>query len=116
MVDYQEELKRLQEQEASIGGDFWKPNAGQHKVKALGELEDAPPYEEEGKEPQQRRQINLLVDGKEVVWTMPFGRTPASTYGQLVNLATANNDSLKDKEFTVVVVGEGQNKRFTIVI
>lgn len=114
-MDYKKELIRLQEQEANIGSDFWKPKPGQYKVKGLGEIEDAPPYEEDGKEPQLRKMIHIKVNDKEFSWSMPLGKTPASTYGQLVHLASIKG-KLKDEEFTVVVVGEGQNIRFTIVI
>lgn len=114
-MDYQTELKRLEEVEASLGSDYWKPEAGQHKVIALSELEDADPYQEEGKEPQLRKQLEISEGGKEYIWNIPFGKTKASTYGQLCNLAAKNN-TLKNVSFTVVVVGSGQNKRFTIVI
>lgn len=115
-MDYQEELKRLEINESSLGSDYWKPEAGQHKIKALSELEDADPYEEEDKEPQLRKQIKILSMGKEYIWNIPFGKTKASTYGQLCNLANTKNNTLVDVEFTVVVVGTGQNKRFTIVM
>lgn len=114
-MDYQNELKRLQEQEASISSAFWKPEEGQHKVKSLGEIEDGEPYVEEGKEPQLRKWLHLQEGNKEYTWSMPFGKTPASIYGQLVRLATARK-KLKDEEFVVIVVGKGQSKRFTIVI
>jgi hypothetical protein len=114
-MNYQEELKRLQENEALNAGEYWKPEAGQHKAKALSEIENGNPYEEEGKEPQLRQQIHLLVNGKEVLWTMPFGLTPASTYGQLVHLASVRGNKLKDETFTIVVTGSGKTRRFTIV-
>lgn len=115
-MDYQSELQKLKEQEESIGGEFWKPEAGQYKIKSLGELEDGTPYVEEGKVDQPRKQINVSVNEKEHQWSMPHGKTPASTYGQLCQLATARNNTLKDVEFSVIVVGSGQNKRFTIVM
>lgn len=115
-MDYQKELDRLKENESQNTGDYWKPEAGQYKVKALSELEEGKPYEEEGKEPQPRQQIKLLVNGsKEVVWTMPLGSTPASIYGQLVNLGSEKGHLL-DVEFRVVVTGSGKNKRFTVII
>lgn len=114
-MDYQAEQKRLEEAEANMSSDFFKPEAGQYKIKALTELIDADPYEEEGKEPQPRKQMDVLHEGKEFTWNMPFGKTKASTYGQLVSLAAKNNNSLIGVIFTVVVVGSGQNKRFTIV-
>ena len=39
MVNYEEELKRLQE-----SGNYWKPKVGQFKLKALSELEEAEPF------------------------------------------------------------------------
>lgn len=114
-MNYQDELKRLTDQETLGSSEYWKPEAGQHRAKALGELEDAEPYEEEGKEPQLRKQIKLLVNGRESMWSMPFGKTPASTYGQLVKLGSFKGQ-LTGVEFTIVVVGSGQSKRFTIVM
>ena len=117
MMDYKKELERLKQQKAELGGDFWKPEArlNQYKVKALGELEDADPYEEEGQEPKPRKQLKILVEGKQYVWNMNFGKTPSSVYGQLVNLASVKG-KLKDEEFGVIVVGSGQEIRFTIAL
>ena len=55
------------------------------------------------------------MSGKEYTWNFPFGKTSGSTYGQLCRLAVAKGNKLTDVEFTVVVTGSGQNKRFTIV-
>lgn len=112
-IDYQAELKRLEE----FSGDYWKPKAGQYKVKALSELIEADPFisDEEDKEPQQRSQLRVLVLGKEYIWNFPKGKTKASTYGQLINLGSVKGKILNE-EFIVVVVGEGQSIRFTIVI
>ena len=114
-MDYKAELAKLRENEENTKSEYWKPKAAQYKVKALSELEDAKPYEEEGKEPQLRKQIHIKVDDKEFLWSMPFGITPASTYGQLVNLGSVKG-TLKDIEFTVVVTGDAKTKRFTIVM
>jgi hypothetical protein len=114
-MNYQEELKRLEIQEANLVSDYWKPEAGQYKVLALSEITDADAYEEEGKEPQARKQVHIRVDSKDVHWNFPLGKTKASTYGQLCSIAARNNNSLQAVTFTVVVVGSGQNRRFTIV-
>lgn len=114
-MDYKTELDRLKENEAQSAGDYWKPKAGQYHVEALGEIEDAKPYEEEGKEPQLRKQLKVLIDGKEFQWSMPLGVTPASVYGQLVNLGS-NRGKLQGEKFTVVVTGSDKTKRFTTVI
>ena len=117
-LDYQQEINRLKENESLGASDYWRPDIGQYKVKAISEIEDGRPFEEEGKEPQLRKQIHLMVTDKgvekEVVWTMPFGLTPASLYGQLVFLGSVKG-KLKDTNFTVVVTGTGKNKRSTIV-
>lgn len=113
-MEYQNELKRLQE-----SGNYWKPKAGQYKVKALSELEQAEPYvkKREGQEDEVHPQakIKVLVDGEEKLWTFGIGATLASTYGQLVDLATKHNDKLTDVEFSVVVKNDGTKNDYTIV-
>lgn len=114
-MDYQKELKRLQE-----GGNFWKPKVGQFKVKALSELEEAEPFKRKGKEgnpdtlnPQAK--IKILVGGEEKLWTFGIGMTPASTYGQLVGLAINHANQLTGVEFSVVVKSDGTKNDYTIV-
>jgi len=113
-MDYQQELKRLQE-----GGSYWKPKAGQFKVKALTELEPADPYirKREGQpdEVSEQFKIKVLINGEEKTWTFGKGVTPASTYGQLVDLATKNNNQLLNVEFNVVVKFDGTKNDYTIV-
>ena len=114
-MDYQQELKRLQE-----GGNYWKPKAGQFKVKALTELEEADPYikKKEGSndEVNPQAKMKILVNGEEKIWTFGLGRTPASTYGQLVELATKKGNSLTGVEFSVVVKFDGTKNDYTIVL
>lgn len=115
-MDYQKELKRLQE-----GGNYWKPKAGQFKVKALSELEEAEPFKrkskEEGKpdEVNPQAKIKILVDKEERIWTFGIGVTPASTYGQIVELATKHENKLVGVEFSVVVKNDGKKNDYTIV-
>ena len=115
-MDYQQELKKLQE-----GSDYWKPKVGQFKVKSLTELEETNPYikkDKEGKiiEENPQCKIKILVSGEEKIWTFGKGATPASTYGQLVDLATKNKDTLKNVEFKVVVKSDGTKNDYTIVV
>ena len=113
-MEYQKELKRLQE-----SGNYWKPKVGQFKVKALTELEEAEPFikrkqgEEDEIHPQAK--IKILVDGDEKTWTFGIGLTLASTYGQLVNLATEHTNQLIGVEFSVVVKSDGTKNDYTIV-
>lgn len=113
-MDYQEELKKIQE-----GGNYWKPKPGQFKVKALSELEEAEPFvkKREGQEDEVHPQakIKILVDGDEKLWTFGKGKTPASTYGQLVELATKHANALTNVEFSVVVKNDGTKNDYTIV-
>jgi len=117
-MDYQQELKRLQE-----GSNYWKPKVGKFKVKALTELEEATPFEktikdEQGnpkKEVHPQAKIKILVDGEEKTWTFGIGSTPASTYGQLVDLATKKGNQLTNAEFTVVVKSDGTKNDYTII-
>ena len=114
-MDYQEELKKLQE-----SGNYWKPKAGQFKVKALTELEDADPFvrKKEGEEDEVHPQakIKILLGEDEKIWTFGKGKTPASTYGQLIELATKHANSLTNVEFSVVVKNDGTKNDYTIVM
>jgi hypothetical protein len=118
-MDYQKELKKVQE-----SGSYWKPKPGKFKVKSLTELEEAEPYIRKEKDkdtgevvekstPQYK--LKILVDGDEKVWTFGHGFTPASTYGQIVELAVANGNKLTDVEFTVAVKSDGTKNDYTIV-
>ena len=113
-MDYQSEFKRLQE-----GGNFWKPKVGQFKVKALTELEEADPFTRkvEGKEDEVSPQakMKISVNGEEKTWTFGKGKTPASTYGQMVELATKHGNKLTGVEFSVVVKSDGTKNDYTIV-
>ena len=118
-MDYQEELKRLQE-----GGNYWKPKPGQFKVKALTELEEADDFvrktknekDESVEERTPQAKVKILIDGEEEKdWTFSKGKTPASTYGQLVELATKHANQLTNVEFSVVVKSDGTKNDYTIV-
>lgn len=113
-MDYQSELKKLNE-----GSSYWKPKVGQFKVKALSELEETNPYiqkKSDGtEETHPQIKITILVEGEEKIWTFGKGKTPASTYGQLVDLATKHGNQLNGVEFKVVVKSDGTKNDYTIV-
>lgn len=108
-MDYQAELKRMEE--SSNDGLFWSPNQGQHKVKALSEIEESEPFKDDSKP---RKKLLLSVDGKEVTWTFPKGKKVTSVYGQLMGLGVKRGKILNEK-FTILVLGEGQDIRYTIL-
>lgn len=113
-MDYKEELKRLQS-----SSNYWKPKVGQYDVKALSELEEATPFvrKREGQpdEIHQQAKIRILVNGEEKIWTFGKGNTLASTYGQLVDLATKHANQLTGVDFKVVVKSDGTKNDYTIV-
>ena len=114
-MEYKNELKRLEE-----GGNYWKPKAGQFKVKALGELEEAEPFVKKDKEGKQdgsipQMKLKILVNNEEKVWTFGLGATLGSTYGQLIKLASEHAYALTNVEFTVAVKNDGKKNDYTIV-
>lgn len=114
MINYAEEVKRL---DAFVPGDksqFWKPKAGQYRVKALTELEMAQPFEKEGEEPKPQAKIDLLVGEEKFTWTVGITQSPASAYGQLCRLGQAKGQ-LKDLEFMIVVTNDKKKNTYTIV-
>ena len=122
MINYNEEVKRL---DAFVPGEqsqFWKPKAGQFRVRALTELEEASPFIEKdangqpkaGKEPKPQAKIELLIGEEKVTWTFAKGVSPASAYGQLCNLG-AKKGQLKNLDFMVVVTNDKKKNTYTIV-
>jgi hypothetical protein len=114
-INYATEAQRLDAFKPGESADYWKPEPGKWKVKALSELEEATPYVEEGKDPKPQVKIKLSIEGKEKTWTIGQGVSPASTYGQLVKLAQEKGNTLLGAEFTIVVVSDGNKNKYTIV-
>lgn len=118
-INYTEELQRLEQFKPQEGGRYWRPKVGQHKITALGELQESTPFIEEGKEPREQVQLKILVHGSldetPKLWTMAKGKSPASTYGQILRLAAMHNGKLEDVEFMVVVNNDGKKNNYTIV-
>jgi len=117
MVNYAEEVSKLEAFKPEESSNYWSPVPGQYKVKALSELIETEPYQEEGKPDKARMKLEIEVGGVKKTWTMTVGKTLKSTYGQLCNLASkTGQNKLTDKEFTVVVVSDGNRNSYTIVI
>ena len=114
-INYQTELERLKNFQATGSSDYWKAEPGQYKVHALGDIVEAKPFVDKKtlKETAQA-QINIIVNDEEKTWSFPVGKTLASTYGQLIQLTTALG-SLTGKDFVVVVTSDGKKRNFTVV-
>ena len=115
MINYNEEVKRLDAFVPGENSQFWKPKAGQYKVRALTELEEAKPFEKEGEDPKPQVKIELLIGEEKFTWTMAIGVSPASSYGQLCNLANASGGKLKGIDFMIVVTNDKKKNTYTIV-
>ena len=113
-MDYQKELEKTQE-----GGNYWKPKTGQFKVKSLTELEPTDPFikkrSDGTEEVNEQYKLKILVNEEEKIWTFGRGQTPASTYGQIIDLAVKKGKTLVNVEFTVVVKNDGTKNDYTII-
>jgi hypothetical protein len=114
MVNYNEEVKRL---DAFVPGEqslYWKPKAGQYRVRALTEIEPTEPFHKEGEADKPQVKIGLLIDTQHFTWTMAVGVSPASAYGQLCKLGSEKG-KLKDLDFMIVVTNDKKKNTYTIV-
>jgi hypothetical protein len=119
MINYTEEVKRL---DAFVPGEkslFWKPKGGQFRVKALTELEEANPFIPKGEHKPEdetpQAKVDLLIGEERVTWTVGTAVSPASAYGQLCKLATLYNNKLTGVEFMIVVTNDKKKNTYTIV-
>ena len=115
MINYSEEVKRLDSFVPGSKSQFWKPKAGQYRVKALSELQEAEPFHKEGEADKPQAKIDLLIGEETFTWTMGVTESPASAYGQLCKLAVAKGNKLKDIEFMIVVTNDKKKNSYTIV-
>ena len=114
MVNYNEEVKRL---DAFVPGEqskYWKPKPGQYRVRALTELEPTEPFKKEGEADKPQMKIDLLIGEEKFTWTMAKGISPASAYGQLCKLGSEKGQ-LKDLDFMIVVTNDKKKNTYTIV-
>ncbi len=116
MIDYTQEVKRLDAFVPGENSQFWKPKAGQYRVKALTELEETKPFvDKDTKKESPQVKLDLLIGEERVTWTMGKGVSPASSYGQLCKLATAYQNKLNGVEFMIVVTNDKKKNTYTIV-
>lgn len=118
MINYSEEVKRLDQFVPGENSQFWKPKAGQYRVKALSELEDTNPFVPKGdhkpEDEKAQAKIDLLIGEDKFTWTIAKGVSPASAYGQLCKLGSAKN-GLKNLDFMIVVTNDKKKNTYTIV-
>jgi hypothetical protein len=112
VINYAEEAKKLEERENLP--DFWKPVPGQHHIIILSEMEPFTFTDKEGVE-QKRAAILIEENNIKYKWTMGYGETRASSYGQLIDIATKNNNILFGKKVVVVVKSDGKKNDYTLL-
>lgn len=119
MIDYKTEVERLDKFVPGEKSQFWKPKAGQYRVKALSELEETAPFVPKGEhKPEDEKpqaKIDLLIGEDRVTWTIGKAVSPASAYGQLCKLATSYGNKLNGVEFMIVVTNDKKKNTYTIV-
>lgn len=112
MINYKEEVKRLNEFVPGDQTEFWKPKPGQYRVRALSELEETKPFQGDVNKPQIK--IDLLLGEEKFTWTMAKGKSPGGSYGQLCNLALKKG-KLTNIDFMIVVTNDKKKNTYTIV-
>jgi poly(A) polymerase Pap1 len=111
VINYQDELKKLQEQKNS---DFWKAAQGKNQIKILSEMEPTTPFVDQiTKEEKPRVKLNIESEGKPFTWTITKGGV-SSAYGQLIELAVKNK-TLVGLQITVLVKDNGQRREYFIM-
>ena len=115
LINYSEEVARLDKFVPGENSQFWKPKAGQYRVKALTELDEAAPFKKEGEADKPQVKVELLIGEEKFTWTMAKGVSPASSYGQLCKLATQYQGKLLGTEFMIVVTNDKKKNTYTIV-
>jgi len=115
MINYQQENTKLEGFKPGESSKFWKPKPGQYRVRALTELEETDPFKKDGEPDKPQVKVGLLIGDEKVTWTMAKGVSPASSYGQLVNLAIKSNNKITNLDFMIVVTSDGKKNTYTIV-
>lgn len=92
--------------------NYWKPTAGQHKVKFLTDGEE---YEFEWEEKTIRKVgFKVEVNNEKFDWGVTRGITEQSLYGQIA-LIGASLGTLIGNEITLVVKGSGKTVEYTVL-
>ena len=112
-TDYHGRMSRVQD--SAEKGEWFKPTPGKHKVKFLSE---GTPYEVEWEgETIPKLRFDVEVKGKKFSWGITEGKTTASTYGQLMLIATKMEpiNKMEGKEITLLAVSDGTKNTYTVL-
>jgi len=92
--------------------NYWKPEAGQHKVKFLNNGEE---YEFEWEEKTIKKVgFKVEIEGTTYDWGITKGITEQSLYGQIA-LVGASKETLEGTEINLIVKGSGKTVEYTVL-
>jgi len=112
-MNFEEELRAMANQPK---GNWFRPEAKNYTIKVLREPDEDDFYEREFKSGK-KEQVNLIisVEGEERTWSVSKGQTLDSLWGHLSIFAHyCNGGKLSGKEFTLIVTGEGMQRKYNI--
>ena len=106
-MEWQKEVESLKK-----ARNWWKPIAGQHKVRFLSDGEE---YETEweGKIIPKVR-FDIKINNEELSWGVTKGSTKNSLYGQLALIGRAKG-TLVNEEITLIVKGKDKDTDYTVL-
>lgn len=102
-------------EETSKRPPFWKPTVGQHAVKIISEFEEFKFKDKETGEEEDRLKLRIEVGGQEYVWSMGYGQTKASLYGQLLQIAEKHGDKLSGTTVKLAVKNSGKKNEYFVL-
>lgn len=114
-MEYQQELKTIEEHSQNL---WWKPTEGQYRITITGEPKGRV---FEFKDPSNgEKQSKIVVDlpimfqGQGYTWTVTRSRNKRSCWAQLVKIGAETN-KLTNTQVTVIIVGQGKQKQYTVI-
>ena len=106
------------EEKENLGGNWWKPDVGQHTVVFLsnGRKNKKTFTDKQTGEAKDVEQVSFEISvGKEqYAWDVTVGVTTSSLFGQLV-LVGAEWKGVRGKSITLLVKGVGQARQYTVL-
>ena len=106
-MDY---VKEVEELKAYKGQEFWRPESGTHRIVFIGEATKVE-KEFDGK-PTTQIDVPVEVDGKRLLWSITKGKTFASLYGQVMEVAVGNGNKLLGAVAKLRVKSDGKKNDY----
>ena len=111
-MDYQKELGELKE---SL--DYFRAKEGNYKIVCIGEANLVHKVFKRGDgtdEPVEQLEFMIETGGKRYNWSVTKSNTKSGLYGQILKIASKNNNSLNGVVFDLFVKNNGKKNDYTI--